>query len=111
MQIKMNGYSFVDSIQHESGVYIVITFTDFEETDYKLLYVGQAQDVRYRLMHHEQEASWRQHKHQGIVCLAYYCNEADRVRIEQAIINQYQPACNNHETGNFLTRHLLRRNT
>ena len=109
MQIKINGYPFVDSIQHESGVYIVITFTDFDETDYKLLYIGQSQDVRYRLMYHEQEASWRQHKHQGIVCLAYYCNEAERIRIEGEILNQYNPVCNKPSVGSFITRHLLRR--
>lgn len=70
----------------------------------RLLYIGEAADVRDRVLNHERWPDWkRQLKSGETICVnaALISPEADRQRAEAAMIFKHKPPCNTEYVESF----------
>jgi len=84
-------YSSPDRVPAAAGVYIVWCYQD---NVWSLLDVGQAKDMRERLMNHERADCWR-HYCRGSICfyLVVIPAENERRELEQSIRRDKNPLC------------------
>jgi hypothetical protein len=71
---------------------------------WRLLYLGEAANVRDRVQGHEKWPEWRRQLHMGQeLCLnaALVYGDDDRRRAEAAMIRQHQPPCNSTYRDSF----------
>lgn len=97
MSKSLGGYDFngpfntPDSLNDDSGVYAILTGSN----DDTVVYVGESEGVYTRVTdNHEKEEEWEKHKDGSLKYAAYYCDEDDRERIEQELIEKYDPPAN-----------------
>ena len=55
--------------------------------------VGESGDVKSRVETHDRKPQWQSAGHATLGVAAYYCDAATRMRVEQALRQQYNPAC------------------
>lgn len=70
----------------------------------RLLYIGEAADIKGRVAGHEKWSDWKQKLKQGeVLCLnaSVISPEADRQRAEAAMIFKHKPPCNTEYVENF----------
>ena len=70
----------------------------------RLLYIGEAADVRGRVANHDRWPDWKRQLKQGeVLCLnaALISPEADRQRAEAAMIFKHKQPCNTGYVDNF----------
>jgi hypothetical protein len=70
----------------------------------RLLYIGEAADVRGRVANHERLADWKRHLQTGeILCFnaALISPDAARWRAEAAMIFKHKPPCNTEYVDTF----------
>lgn len=70
----------------------------------KLIYIGEAEDVRGRVAKHERWSDWRRQLGLGEqICFnaALIAPKSDRERAEAAMINRHKPVCNVEFVNNF----------
>ena len=90
-----------------SGIYLVYVCRYNEPqstvTLDKLIYIGEADDVRDRIANHERWPEWRRHVHKGSqVCFSFAgVTSPDRERAEAALIYCHKPPCNDEYTDSF----------
>ncbi len=84
-------YPSPDYIQNRSGVYVVLTTID--QKNYTVVDVGESDDVKYRITHHDRKPCWMRHNRGTIWYAVYYAPEATRRKIEQQIRQRYSPPC------------------
>lgn len=90
-----------------SGVYLVYVCTYNEPRDTvtlaKLVYIGEAGDVRGRIDNHEKWPKWRGHVPKGSeVCFSFAgVTSPDRERAEAALIYYHKPPCNDEYVDSF----------
>ena len=85
----------------ESGIYCVYACTHDTRMNTvslrKLLYIGEAANVRERVRGHERWQDWEQELQYGeVLCFsaALIAPESDRQRAEAAMIHHHKPPCN-----------------
>ena len=92
-----------DSLPVSSGVYCVFAGTISKGTGKlkwpRLLYIGEAEDVRKRVPEDPSDRweKWKKElKGDEVLCVSYALIEpaSDRERAEAAMINQHKPPCN-----------------
>lgn len=97
MAINLKSYPFdgphhqTDALQARSGVYAIVGKHP-SETQYRVLDIGESHCVRERVANHDRTPSWRRHN-LPLFCAAFYCNEFDRMRVEQELRAVFNPPC------------------
>ena len=98
----------ISGLPDKSGVYGVYacTFDSGQQTVSlnRLLYIGDAADVRDRVKNHDRWQDWkRQLKAGEVICInaALISPQADRCRAEAAMIFKHKPPCNTEYVDNF----------
>ena len=84
-------YPFEDIYENKSGVYVVATRTD--SIAWKILYVGESENVKNRLQNHEQEPCWVLNKRRELRIFVYYCDFMERKNLETMIKIKHNPVC------------------
>ncbi len=101
--VKTDGYwrqSAISGIPAHSGVYFVYAATYDKSSDsvslQKLIYIGEAGDVKSRISNHEKWYNWRGHLTTGQeLCFSTgYVSPISRERVEAAYIFKHKPAEN-----------------
>ena len=102
--LNFKGY-WIDSayVPPKAGIYLVYVGKYNKEKDKvtlrKLIYIGEAEDVRDRLSKHEKLSEWQKHVYEGerlLFSMAEVVNP-DRERAECALIYYHKPPCNDDE--------------
>lgn len=95
------------SVPAKAGVYLVYVCRHNQEqktvTLSKLIYIGEASDVRDRIADHELWPQWRRQVPKGSqICFSFAAvTSPDRQRAEAALIYHHKPACNDQYTHSF----------
>lgn len=99
MAIKIGNYNFdgpfndSSSLRKQSGVYVILGRNTDAET-WKVVDIGEAGDVQERVTNHDRSDCWKRQGYQRPLQVAVlYCNERDRMRIEQELRAQFNPPC------------------
>lgn len=79
-------------LQAKSGVYVILGRNGQQE-NWKVVDVGESGDLRNRVDTHDRESSWKRQGCSVLAVAAYYCAEAERMRVEAALRQQYNPPC------------------
>jgi len=91
----------------KSGVYCVYKCTYNVTTDkinpYKLIYIGEAEDVKSRVANHDKYQAWLKHVGEGNeLCFSFGgVGTIDRVRAEAAMIFEHKPPENGEYRVSF----------
>jgi excinuclease UvrABC nuclease subunit len=94
-------------VPDKSGVYLVYVceYNESERTVTlnKLIYIGEAADVRERIDTHEKWSDWREYLVKGSeICFSFApVSSPDRERAEAALIYHHKPACNDEYKDEF----------
>lgn len=99
MTISIEGITFQgpgplkNIFKNKSGVYVVLTRT--LEGRYKILDVGESENIWERINSHERKTCWKRNAQFGgfISFAVFYCDERSRMIIEKKIRNGYKPVC------------------
>lgn len=96
----------ISGLPAASGIYCVYACTydaEAKTVDVKrLLYIGEAANVKERVDGHEGWAAWKKQLASGqVVCLSAAKISTDRERAEAAMIFQHQPPCNTSNKDSF----------
>ncbi len=84
-------YSQTTALQARSGVYAVLGMRS-GDAHYTVIDIGESRSVRERVENHDRAPCWRG-RNVPLYCAAYYCNEADRMKIEQELRLTFNPPC------------------
>lgn len=96
MTIDVGGHSFegphrsYDLLNDQSGVYAI---HDNRNGRFHLIDVGESEEILTRVSNHPRCDCWERQSSGILTYSALYVNEEQRMRIEQAIRNQYNPPC------------------
>ena len=91
MPITLKTYTFdgpfssLEHIRDQSGVYAVLGKNSHNDARWAVLDIGEASDIRHRLMNHDRKACWKT-KSALQTFAAFYCNGVDRMRIEKELL-------------------------
>ena len=107
--LTYNGYwreANVGGIPAQSGVYSVYACRYDRSSDTvsirKLIYIGEAQNVRSRVSGHEKTPQWRRHLTAGEeLCFNFAPIGGDRERVEAALIHHHKPPENTQYVDTF----------
>ena len=108
--LKFNGYwREVDKggVPNQSGIYCVYSciYNASEKTVrlLRLLYIGESENVRERLINHERLQDWQNALQKGeTICYSFAAiNENDRERAEAALIYKIKPPFNTEHSRQF----------
>jgi len=97
MAIQIGKYNFegpfpdASSLRDLSGVYAILGGDG--SSSWKVIDVGESEQVRTRVANHDRSDCWKRQRHARLVCAACYCNQTDRMRIEQELRAQFNPPC------------------
>lgn len=109
--IDFDGYYLEEglrSLPNESGVYCVYSCSYIVKNDsvriYRLLYIGESEDLNQRLNNHERMDDWKEALKTGeVLCFSYaLVGDEDRKIVETALIYEHKPLLNtdNKDTYN-----------
>lgn len=108
--VKIDGYwreGSISGMPAHSGVYFVYVGSYYKPSDsvvlQKLIYIGEAGDVKDRISKHELWDIWKKHLGQGQeLCFSTgYVGSTNREQIEAAYINKHKPIENTEYKYNF----------
>lgn len=85
-------FSSTDQIRNQSGVYVVASAPHGLGLR-TWLDVGESGELRDRLDNHDRRGCWFNNSPQGWVYFIHYCNEAERMRVEQELRRRLNPTC------------------
>lgn len=94
-------------IPNNSGIYLVYrcVFNQADQTVTlnKLIYIGEAGEVKKRIEDHEKKPVWQKKVQYGEqLCFSFApITSPDRERVEAALIFKHKPECNEEYTMNF----------
>jgi hypothetical protein len=75
-----------------SGVYAILGRRTNIDT-WTVVDIGESGDVKNRVDTHDRSDHWKRQGYSQLAVAAYYCDEATRMRLEQALRKQYNPPC------------------
>jgi hypothetical protein len=107
-KLKFEGYWARDFLPEYAGIYLVYTGTfDRVRQEYipnRLIYIGEASNIRERHTHHEHQAQFDEQLNDGEILLYATCqssNHRNRVRIQDALIYKIRPLLNQQAVAMF----------
>ncbi len=110
ISVEFSGYwrdEKKDGVPAKSGVYCVYECThnvnEKTVSIHKLIYIGEAGNVRDRLANHEKRPDWLRHVRRGNeLCFSFGgVSSAERVRAEAAMIFKHKPPVNDDYVNSF----------
>ena len=107
--LRFDGYWLERSkgdVPANSGIYCVYECTIQTQTTInirRLIYIGEAENVRERIANHEKQREWNGYVHQGnTLCYSFApVTSIDRERVEAALIFKHKPPVNTEYKDNF----------
>ncbi len=84
-------YDQTTPLQARSGLYAILGKRN-GETHYTDIDIGESQSVKERVESHDRAPCWRG-RNVPLFYAAYYCNEADRMKIERELRIAFNPPC------------------
>lgn len=81
----------IDSIRDASGVYIILTNSNYN--GYDVVDVGQSGELNTRLSYHNRDDCWEKHNNGGIYVIVHYTDEYSRKKMERELRQEYDPPC------------------
>ncbi len=78
-------------LQARSGVYAILGTNGADGLH--VLDIGESGDVKSRVETHDRKESWPRCGYSKLSVAAYYCMETERMRVEGALRQQYNPPC------------------
>lgn len=109
-EVEFDGYwreQDIEGIPNGSGAYCVYECTYNKDKDavsiHKLIYIGEAADVRDRIQNHEKWHDWKKHvREDNELCFSYGHVESEyRERVEAALVFRHKPPENTEYTDTF----------
>ncbi|WP_338431914.1 GIY-YIG nuclease family protein [Synechococcus elongatus] len=109
-EIEFNGYwreSKKSSIPDQTGIYCVYACTHNAQAGtvslQELIYIGESENVRSRILDHEKKVIWKQYLSPGEqLCYSFgHVNSYIRKRCEAAMIFKHKPLANREYTNIF----------
>lgn len=97
MAVQIDNYNFEGpfrdpaSLRDQSGVYAVLGGNGVNS--WRVVDIGESAQVRTRVTNHDRADCWSRNRGGGLAYAAYYCNERDRMRIEQELRAKINPPC------------------
>lgn len=85
-------YTSTNNLKSQSGVYI-ITGTNTSSTSHRILDIGESGDIKTRVSSHDRSDQWKRQGYTTLHVSAIYCNERERMTIEQQLRNHCNPPC------------------
>ena len=98
MSINIGKYNFegpftsTGNLKNQSGVYAILG-RNSDADRWNVVDVGESGTVRERVENHDREPCWKRQGYRQLAVAAYYCPEAQRMRIEQELRAQFNPPC------------------
>lgn len=98
MSIKIGNYNFegpytsTNSLKNQSGVYAILG-KNSQDQNWNTVDIGESATVRDRVDHHDRQNCWNKQGYSTLAAAVYYCNEQQRMRIEQELRQQYNWPC------------------
>ena len=95
MSIKIGDYDFEgpfsseDDLNNQSGVYVILGKEHSHDTDYLLIDIGQAGEVRERIETHDRADCWEEQECEELAFAVRYVDKAERMKIERELRKQY----------------------
>jgi hypothetical protein len=84
-------FSNTDGLQSRSGVYAILGTNGTDGLH--VLDIGESGDVKGRVTTHDRKESWSRCGYRNLSAAAYYCQQAERMRIETTLRQTYNPPC------------------
>lgn len=78
------------SLLKQSGVYIISTVVNGL---HRILDVGESEDIQSRINSHDRKDEWTPHISDRLYVSAFYCNAIERMAVESAVRDTYNPPC------------------
>jgi len=109
-KVEFDGYwrePNIGGIPNKSGVYCVYECTYNENNKtvsiHKLIYIGEAGEVKDRIQNHELWSKWKKHVREGNqLCFSFgYVESDNRDRVEAALIFKHKPPENSEYIDSF----------
>ncbi len=85
-------FSSTSSLKNQSGVYVILGRNSQPEP-WTVVDIGESGTVRERVENHDRAPCWNRQGYNQLAVAAYYCAEAQRMRIEQELRAQFNPPC------------------
>ena len=98
MSINIGNYNFegpytsTTSLKNQSGVYVILG-RNSQNQNWNVLDVGESARVKDRVDNHDRSDCWKRQGYSTLAAAAYYCNEQQRMRVEQELRNQFNLPC------------------
>ena len=98
MAITIGKYNFqgpfgsTPNLKNQSGVYAILGRNSQPES-WTVVDIGESGTVRERVENHDRAPCWKRQGYSQLAAAAYYCPEAQRMRIEQELRAQFNPPC------------------
>jgi len=98
MSINIDNYNYegpfgdTSQLKNQSGVYVILGRSS-NAHDWNVVDVGESATVRDRVENHDRSACWKRQGHSQLQVAAYYCNERERMQLEQQLRKQFKPPC------------------
>ena len=99
---QIKEYEIPSNIPDEEGIYIVLCGkrsaepSKWDTSSYELLYIGEAEEVRSRIVGHEKWSLWKQNCKNYLLLKVAKCKlgTANRQKVECCLIYKTKPTCN-----------------
>ena len=97
MTIQIGNYNFdgphttTKNLQCASGVYAILGGDG--TSPWKVLDIGESQDVCERVGAHDRATDWKSHGHTVLAAAVLYVPEQQRMKIEQELRKKFNPPC------------------
>jgi len=98
MSIKIGNYNFdgpyadTSKLKNQSGVYVILGRSGSAH-NWNVVDVGESATVRDRVQNHDRAPCWKRQGNSELQVAANYCNEQQRMRLEQDLRERFDPPC------------------
>ena len=98
MGITIGNYNFdgpfaaASSLKNQSGVYAILGRRSNGDR-WIVVDIGESERVRERVENHDRVSCWNHQGHSHLAAAAHYCAEGQRMSVERALRNQFNPPC------------------
>lgn len=98
MTIKIGNYNFevpytsTDDLKNQSGVYVLLGKNSSNQ-NWSVVDIGESMQVKERVENHDRSDCWKRQGYSTLAAAVYYCNEQQRMRIEQELRSQFNLPC------------------
>lgn len=85
-------------VQASSGVFAILGRNP-ADAQWTVLDLGEASNLREHIGNHERRVDWSRQAKRDLACAVLYCDELDRMAIEEELRRYFNPPCGPQATG------------